>query len=418
VLITADHGNLEVMTNPDGTAHVAHTTNLVPFILIDPLAKAPVALRDGILADVAPTVLNALGIPQPEAMRGKDLAGGRLGRGTARAADHPGWLGQWQERPKQSNLPGPNARLGRPAPALPARAAASIGGCGRVAARQGWQLGSRAHEYWRGRIVPQDDARLDLAMQDGSFYHNETLCRTLQDVAARKTSLHLIGLLTEKSSHGSIDYPLALLRMAKEQGLEQVFLHLIFDGRSTKPGSAPEMLENLEAQVAEIGLGQIVSGVGRGIALDRDGNYAKTRLAYDALVMGSGKKCIPLEWSQPMESDFLQKLIQPAQTKIAMIIMDGLGGLPLEPGGQTELESACTPNLDALAAQSALGLTIPVAPGITAGSGPGHLGIFGYDPITYEIGRGVLETLGVDFELGPQDVAARGNFCTVDGPGS
>jgi len=118
-----------------------------------------------------------------------------------------------------------------------------------------------------------------------------------------------------------------------------------------------------------------------------------------------------------MDLDFLQALMVPAQTKIAMIIMDGLGGLPLEPGGKTELETARTPNLDALAAQSALGLTVPVGPGITPGSGPGHLGIFGYDPIQYEIGRGALEALGVDFELGPNDVAARGNFCSVDAAG-
>lgn len=115
-----------------------------------------------------------------------------------------------------------------------------------------------------------------------------------------------------------------------------------------------------------------------------------------------------------MDFKFLQNLIVPAQTKIVMIIMDGLGGLPLEPGGKTELETAHTPNLDALAAQSALGLTVPVGPGITPGSGPGHLGIFGYDPLQYEIGRGALEALGVDFDLGPNDVAARGNFCSVD----
>jgi 2,3-bisphosphoglycerate-independent phosphoglycerate mutase len=114
---------------------------------------------------------------------------------------------------------------------------------------------------------------------------------------------------------------------------------------------------------------------------------------------------------------FLQGLIVPAQTRIAMVIMDGLGGLPLEPGGKTELETARTPNLDMLAGQSALGLTMPVRPGITPGSGPGHLGIFGYDPIQYEIGRGALEALGVDFDLGPDDVAARGNFCSVDAAG-
>ncbi len=118
-----------------------------------------------------------------------------------------------------------------------------------------------------------------------------------------------------------------------------------------------------------------------------------------------------------MQIDFLQRLIVPAETRIVMLIMDGLGGLPLEPGGRTELETAATPNLDALAARSALGFTQPAGPGVTVGSGPGHLAIFGYDPIQYEIGRGALEALGVDFELGPDDVAARGNFCTVDASG-
>lgn len=118
-----------------------------------------------------------------------------------------------------------------------------------------------------------------------------------------------------------------------------------------------------------------------------------------------------------MYDAFFQKLIVPAETKIALLILDGLGGLPLEVGGKTELETAVTPNLDALAARSALGLSIPIGPGIATGSGPGHLAIFGYDPLRYEIGRGALEALGADFELGPDDIAARGNFCTVDANG-
>jgi len=119
-----------------------------------------------------------------------------------------------------------------------------------------------------------------------------------------------------------------------------------------------------------------------------------------------------------MDFKMLGELLTPAQTKIVMIVMDGIGGLPMEVGGKTELESAHKPNLDALAAQSALGLADPVAPGITPGSGPGHLGIFGYDPLQFEIGRGVLEALGIDFDLGPNDIAARGNFCSVDAAGN
>ncbi len=118
-----------------------------------------------------------------------------------------------------------------------------------------------------------------------------------------------------------------------------------------------------------------------------------------------------------MNAGLLKDLVIPAQTKIVMLILDGLGGLPRVPGGKTELETAHTPNLDALAGLSALGMTIPVAPGITPGSGPGHLALFGYDSLQYEIGRGAMEALGVDFELGADDLAARGNFCTLDSDG-
>ena len=298
VLVTADHGNLELMINRDGTPHVSHTANPVPFLLVDSCASSRVDLRDGKLADVAPTVLQALGVARPGAMEGASL---RSTASCALAGEHDwrghrrvllvildGWgIGEdndtnpiflahtpvWDDLTRRH----PCARLqaaGDDVGLKPGKAGNSEAGHINIGA---------------GRIVLQDDVRLDLAMKDGSFYTNDTLYRVVRDVKRRNGSLHLIGLLTEKSSHGSIDYPLALLRMARTHGLTRVYLHIIFDGRSTQPGSAPALLEKLESQIEEIGVGRIVSGVGRGIALDRDGNYAKTQRAYDAMVFGVGK---------------------------------------------------------------------------------------------------------------------------------
>ncbi len=112
--------------------------------------------------------------------------------------------------------------------------------------------------------------------------------------------------------------------------------------------------------------------------------------------------------------DLMKNLTQGGETKIVLLVMDGLGGLPRETGGPTELEAASTPNLDRLAREGAVGLMNPVGIGISPGSGPGHLGLFGYDPLKSLIGRGVLEAVGIGLELSENDVAARGNFCTVD----
>ena len=292
VLVAADHGNLEILVNPDGTPHVAHTNNLAPFIVIDPRNPSGAELQDGKLADLAPTVLQALGLTQPAEMDGNCLVrnydwGGRRrvlliiqdGWGIGKSDDTnpiyiahtPVWDGLLRRYPS-SRLQASGEVVGL----KPGKPGNSEAGHMNIGA---------------GRVVLQDDVRLDLAMEDGSFYTNQVFVQAIHQVKQRKSSLHLIGLLTEKSSHGSIDYPLALLRMAKENDLDKVFVHVIFDGRSTEPGSAPALLAKLEQRMQEIGLGQIVSGIGRGIALDRDGNYTRTRRAYDALVHGVGKKC-------------------------------------------------------------------------------------------------------------------------------
>lgn len=118
-----------------------------------------------------------------------------------------------------------------------------------------------------------------------------------------------------------------------------------------------------------------------------------------------------------MPEEYLSKLIQPANTKIVMLVLDGLGGLPQTPGGKTELETANTPNMDKLATEGTLGQTIPVRAGITPGSGPAHLALFGYDPLIHDVGRGALSAAGVGLPVYAGDVAARGNFCTLDADG-
>jgi 2,3-bisphosphoglycerate-independent phosphoglycerate mutase len=115
--------------------------------------------------------------------------------------------------------------------------------------------------------------------------------------------------------------------------------------------------------------------------------------------------------------DLIAPLVVSNGSKLVLLSLDGLGGLPRPGTGRSELETARLPNLTALATEGACGLIRHVGPGITPGSGPGHLGLFGYDPVRYQVGRGVLEALGIEFELRPGDVAARGNFCTVDGAG-
>ena len=291
VMVTADHGNLEVMTNPDATPHVSHTSNLVPFILIDPASSSTPNLRNGKLADIAPTVLSALGLEQPPAMGGSTLVPGYNWNGKRRALLII--LDGWGLGPQNDNNPIFLAETPIWDDLLRRYPTSLLQASGEAVGLQAGKAGNSEAGHMNigaGRVVPQDDVRLDSAMQDGSFYTNETFVCVIEDVKQHGTDLHLIALLTEKSSHGSIEYPLALLRMAKEHGLEQAYVHVIFDGRSTEPGSAPDLLEKFEAQIEKIGIGQIVTGVGRGIALDRDGNYAKTQRAFEALVQGSGVK--------------------------------------------------------------------------------------------------------------------------------
>jgi len=291
VLITADHGNLEVAYTKEGKPYVAHTANLVPFFIIDPKAGAAIHPNQGSLQDVAPTILQVLNLQKPAVMSGTSLVPG-YNFGQKRKVllvILDGWgIGEENDSNPiyKADTPFWNA-LCSTYPMAQLRASGSA-----VWLQEGKAGNSEAGHMniGAGRVVMQDDVRLDTAMKDGSFQKNPVLRTTIQKAAQRGAALHLLTLLSKKSSHGSVDYPLALLRMAKDEGLSKVYLHVILDGRSTEPGSAPALLEELDAQLAEIGIGTIVDCVGRGIALDRDGNYQKIQQAYEGMVLGKGKR--------------------------------------------------------------------------------------------------------------------------------
>ncbi len=291
-MITADHGILEKMVSSDGSPSVSHTTNLVPFILIPPKggSEMPTLKDGGKLADVAPTILEVIGLPKPQEMTGQSLLMKPLDENIKKVLLVI--LDGWGIGHQDLNNPIFMAKTPVMDSLLKEFPHCAIKASGEaVGLKPGMKGNSEAGHIniGAGRVVLQDEVRIEKALKDGSFYNNEVFLKAIKNARERKGALHLLALLSKKSSHGTMDSPIAILKMAKKEGLKEVFIHLIFDGRSTKPGSAPHLLSEFEQEMEKIGLGKIVTGIGRGFALDRDNNYLeKTKVAYDALVFGKG----------------------------------------------------------------------------------------------------------------------------------
>ena len=286
ILVTADHGNIEVLHKPDGKPHGSHTTNKVACIAMG--AGAKLIKNEGKLCDVAPTVLKAMNIEQPSDMTGSPLFSfEKSGKVLLIICDGWGLDAPTDNNPiYTANTPVWDKLLEENEYAILDASGPAVG------LAEGKTGNSEAGHIniGSGRVVLQDDVRLENAMEDGSFAKNEKFLACIRACKEKGSALHLFALLTKKSSHGSIDYPLAILKMAKDEGLEKVYLHVIFDGRSTDPGSAPALLRELGETMEKIGVGTIVSGVGRGVALDRDQNWAKIERTYNSLVTGKGEQ--------------------------------------------------------------------------------------------------------------------------------
>ena len=293
-VITADHGMLEMMIKPDGKPNTSHTRNPVPFIIADPelRSESPIILRQGgSLADVAPTILDLMHLPKPELMTGQSLLKDNPLSGKGRKVLLI-VLDGWGIGTEESTNPIVLAETPIWDDLVCHYPFASLKASGQAVGLMDIKPGNSEAGHSNigaGRVVLQDDARINHAIETGAFSQNPVFLQTMSTIKKRDTALHLLAFLSETSSHGNLDYPFALLRLAKAKGLKKVFVHAIFDGRSTSIRSAPRFLGELEKEMDNIGIGTIVSGIGRGMALDRDGNYEKTRKAYDAYVRGVGK---------------------------------------------------------------------------------------------------------------------------------
>lgn len=289
-MITADHGLLEEHGPEDGPINTSHTTHPVPFLLILPSGEVQATAGSGRLADVAPTILHLLHIEPPREMTGRSLVKGEIsGAERVMLVILDGWgIGEKGHiNPiEQADTPVWDGLMRQPM----ARLVASGEDVGLLPGQKG-NSESGHMNMGAGRIVVQDDVRIARAIESGEFGNNMALRRAIDDVKRRDSSLHLLGLLSRSSSHGSLEYPIQLLRLAREEGLQRVYLHLITDGRSTQPGRSSRLLREVGEEIARIGIGAIVTLVGRGYALDRGEDYTgKTKLVYEALVSGEGTR--------------------------------------------------------------------------------------------------------------------------------
>ena len=292
VLVTADHGTAEQWLYPDGTVDTGHTGNPVPFILLD-FAAGPAAdwtLRDrGGLADVAPTVLDLAGLAAPEEMTGRSLVERRPGGSEPRRNILLLVLDGWGYR---ENPFGNMIREARPAEfdriwAEHPRSVLEASGeaVGMPAGTVGNSEAGHLH-LGAGRRVFLDRVGLDRAIEDGSFFRNGTLLSAMTRTVLAGKALHLMGIVSFYSSHGTIRHLFALMKMARLAGVERLFIHSFIGRRNDMPETGAVYVEKVEQAVREHGLGEVVTVMGRYWPLARANTPERVEKAYRALVQG------------------------------------------------------------------------------------------------------------------------------------
>ena len=301
-LVTADHGTVEKWYYPDGSIDTGHTDSPVPFVLVAPHLTGASVRDGGTLVDVAPTVLDLLGLPQPGVMTGASLIDGRVGEQNEprRVALFilDGWGArdeEWGNLILEADTPVMDGlQATYPATRLEA-AGEAVGLPNTVPNREGKTVGNSevGHTHLgAGRVVPSDRLRIERAIADGSFFENPAYRWAMEGARRDGTRLHLLGIISFYSSHGSVEHLKALLRMAKQVGVTEVYVHGMLGRRGEKPESGVIYVRDIEAECERLGVGQFVSLIGRFWSLDREYNWERIEKSYRWLVRGDGRSVV------------------------------------------------------------------------------------------------------------------------------
>ncbi|ABC77850.1 phosphoglycerate mutase [Syntrophus aciditrophicus SB] len=291
VMVTADHGTVEKWLYPDGVIDTGHTDSPVPFILIHD-SPAMKLRRDGALTDIAPTVLQLFHLPVPSVMTGRSLI------------THPApeqireaqrllllILDGWGESsPSEGNLISRAATptmdfLKKSFPWTTLKASGEAVGLppGTVGNSEAGHLHIGA-----GRQIYADRVRINRAIEDGAFFENEAFLNVMRAAKQNGKALHLMGIVSFFSSHGSIHHLFALMELAKRENVPEVYIHAMLGRRGEMPESGALYVEKIESKAAEIQKGRVVSVIGRYWSMDREENWDRIKKTYDMLVFGRG----------------------------------------------------------------------------------------------------------------------------------
>lgn len=297
-LITADHGTVEKWLYPDGTIDTGHTSSQVPFILFEPdegLLKSLKLREEGELSDVAPTIYDILMLKKPQIIKGKSLLEENPYKNLARKRllllILDGWgvsdevEGNQIKKAKTPNMDD----LAKEFPSI--RLQASGEAVGMPKDSVGNSEVGHLH-LGAGRRIPSDRLRIDNAIKDGNFFENPAFLETMQGAKASNHDLHLLGIVSFYSSHGSIEHLKALLKLAKAHEFKKVYIHSILGRRGERKESGARYIQEIENFTKKLNTGCVVTVIGRHWVLDREDNWDRIEKAYKTLVFGEGNKVI------------------------------------------------------------------------------------------------------------------------------